>query len=300
MKLGVVPLTGTTSEKHMQEDLDVFSIDLTMEEVEKNWAEPNYAKFWNDILGNSTTIVANHLFVNSKPKTSKNVLEIACGAGQAAKILREMLPEKTKLTISDFSEAMLEHARNNLKGKDISIVKENAESLSFKDNTFDRVISNFCLHLVPNPEKMLQNVFRVLEKDGITAMSVWGRKENSPMFTIVPEIINDVLGDSAPKQIQKRSPFHLSDKDHLIQMFKEAGFVNIVAFYTFSNQPRAIDAEDYLSHPLPSVAQKQLNSLNEEQKNRFQSLYKQRVSQYFDNNSVIGMESLIIIAKKPK
>ena len=65
------------------------------------------------------------------------------------------------------------HARG-LSG--VTFQEADAEELPFADASFDAVVSNLCLHLVTDADRMLAEVRRVLKPSGRTAMSVWGSK----------------------------------------------------------------------------------------------------------------------------
>ena len=106
---------------------------------------------------------------------------------------------------------------------------ENNESLSdnIQANYFDIYLSNLSLHLVENPVKMLKEGRRVLKKGGKVGLSVWGRKENSDFFTIIPRVLKE-FGVKLP---DIRSNFHLSDRDRLIKLLENNSFDNVVSGY---------------------------------------------------------------------
>jgi len=76
---------------------------------------------------------------------------------------------------------------------------------------------------------MLKEAFRVLKKGGRIGVSVWGRPENSSFFTLLPSILKK-HGIQLPN---KRSNFHLGDRENLVKMFEDAGFTGIQAWYQF-------------------------------------------------------------------
>lgn len=60
----------------------------------------------------------------------------------------------------------------------------------FKDGQFDRVLANLSLMIVPDHQKMLNQVKRILQKDGRFAFSVWGDRERCCFFLFVNDILN--------------------------------------------------------------------------------------------------------------
>mmetsp|Transcript_34137 Transcript_34137/g.30896 ORF Transcript_34137/g.30896 Transcript_34137/m.30896 type:complete len:134 (-) Transcript_34137:126-527(-) len=87
------------------------------------------------------------------------------------------------------------------------------------DNSIDCYIAPLVLHLVESPDKMLAEAKRVLKKGGVFGCSIWGSRDNSPYFTLLPDRFKE-FGVETSKQ---RSGFHLGDKDKLVGMAKEAG-----------------------------------------------------------------------------
>lgn len=67
----------------------------------------------------------------------------------------------------------------------ISFMKENAEKMSFSDSSFEHVNCQGVVHHTPNPEKVIQEIHRVLKKDGTALISVYYKNfilNNWPLF----------------------------------------------------------------------------------------------------------------------
>jgi ubiquinone/menaquinone biosynthesis C-methylase UbiE len=97
----------------------------------------------------------------------KRVLEIGCGRGDFSIWLAGKY-EGAKVTGVDFSEAAIQTARERASASDSSaeFKVEDAEALSFPDGSFDYVISCECMEHVPRPERMAQEIHRVLSVGG--------------------------------------------------------------------------------------------------------------------------------------
>ena len=103
------------------------------------------------------------------------VLEIGCGTGNIWRGHEDLAAKCRKLVLTDLSEGMLEAAKNNL-GERGNIVYRNADiqDLPFPDDTFDVVIANSMLYHVPDLEKGLREVRRVLKKGGVFYCATYG------------------------------------------------------------------------------------------------------------------------------
>ncbi|MBQ8317865.1 MAG: class I SAM-dependent methyltransferase [Lachnospiraceae bacterium] len=99
---------------------------------------------------------------------SMDVLELACGTGMFTYILADSV---NSWKATDFSENMVKEARAaGKKHKEISGLSfciEDATNLPYKDASFDAVFIANALHIMPNPEKVLVEIKRVLKDDGI-------------------------------------------------------------------------------------------------------------------------------------
>ena len=93
------------------------------------------------------------------------VLEIGVGTG---KNLPYFNYKKINLTGIDLSPGMLEKAKEKARENKykVDLKLGNAERLSFQDNSFDWVVCTFLLCSVPNPEKAIKEMKRVVKKRG--------------------------------------------------------------------------------------------------------------------------------------
>ncbi len=97
-------------------------------------------------------------------KNLKNTLELGCGNGTYSKIL---IKNATNLTATDFSDEMVLVAKNKLKRyKNIKVEKANCFNLSYPDCSFDTIFMANLLHIVPEPEKAIEECKRVLKENG--------------------------------------------------------------------------------------------------------------------------------------
>jgi arsenite methyltransferase len=97
------------------------------------------------------------------------VLDLGSGAGNDCFVARTIVGENGKVTGIDFTDAMLEKAKVNLEKtsfKNMDFVKGDIENMPLPKNTYDVVISNCVLNLVPDKEKAFSEIFRVLKPGG--------------------------------------------------------------------------------------------------------------------------------------
>ncbi len=109
------------------------------------------------------------------PFSPKKMLDIATGTGDFAILAAQML-HPDQLIGADISEGMMEIGRQKVKQlgleNTISFAKEDCLNLSFQDESFDAVTSNYVYHNITGADKqaLLLETLRVLKKGGTYAI----------------------------------------------------------------------------------------------------------------------------------
>ncbi|WP_308681106.1 class I SAM-dependent methyltransferase [Stomatobaculum longum] len=100
----------------------------------------------------------------SKLVRAKEVLELATGPGVLAK---RIAPVTKRMLATDYSEGMIAEAKKGTCPKNLRFEVADALSLPYADASFDAVIIVNALHLLPEPERALREIARVLRPNGI-------------------------------------------------------------------------------------------------------------------------------------
>jgi SAM-dependent methyltransferase len=102
-------------------------------------------------------------------KMGDHVLDLGSGAGNDCFVARAITGEEGKITGLDMTEQMVRKARENcekLGFRNVEFVNGDIEDMPFGDKSFDVVISNCVLNLVPDKSKAFKEIFRVLKPGG--------------------------------------------------------------------------------------------------------------------------------------
>lgn len=94
----------------------------------------------------------------------KEVLEIATGPGLLAK---HVAPYAKTMIATDYSDGMIAEARKGDCPETLRFEVADAMALPYPDNSFDVVLIANALHIVPDPEKVLSEIDRVLRPGGL-------------------------------------------------------------------------------------------------------------------------------------
>ena len=106
----------------------------------------------------------------------KTVLELAAGTGLIA---RHIVNAAAHIEATDASPEMITEARRGNCSAKLHFSVQDMFSLPYAGNSFDVVIVSYALHIVPQPEKSLREIKRVLKDDGVLIAPTFTHAENS-------------------------------------------------------------------------------------------------------------------------
>ena len=95
---------------------------------------------------------------------ARTVLELAAGTGLIAK---NIVRAASHIEVTDASEEMIAEAKRNNRSAKLHFSVRDMFCLPYADKSFDVVIVSNALHIVPQPEKALAEIRRVLKDDGV-------------------------------------------------------------------------------------------------------------------------------------
>ena len=135
------------------------------------------------------SFVFDHLQAPQKAR----VLELGTGSGQLWRNQAARIPQDWDITLTDLSEGMLAEAKETLAGLEPNPTFEtlDAQAIPFDDNTFDLVIANHMLYHVPDLDKAVSEIRRVLKPGGRLCAATNGAKH----MIELDEFINNWLAE---------------------------------------------------------------------------------------------------------
>ena len=106
----------------------------------------------------------------------KTVLELATGTGLIAK---HIVRYADHIEATDASQEMIEQAKQGVKSAKLYFSVQDMFHLPYADQSFDVVIVVNALHIVPEPEKALSEIRRVLKDDGVLVAPTFTHADNA-------------------------------------------------------------------------------------------------------------------------
>lgn len=159
---------------------------------------------------------ADWLFDKYEFKENISILELGCGNGSHWEGRIEQLPKGCKLILSDFSDGMLNLAKEKFDSKyqNVSFQNIDIQSIPFDDESFDVIIANHMLFHIPDLNKALLEVQRVLKKGGIFYSATDG---NGGMRPFLHEAIKQF--DSSSEAFTEKLPFNLQNGKEILSKY---------------------------------------------------------------------------------
>ena len=107
---------------------------------------------------------------------AKTVLELATGTGLIAK---HIVNAAAHIEATDASAEMIAEAKRDNPSAKLHFSVQDMFRLPYAEESFDVVIVSNALHIVPQPEKALAEIHRVLKDDGVLIAPTFTHAENS-------------------------------------------------------------------------------------------------------------------------
>ena len=168
------------------------------------------------------------------PSQNQNLIDVACGTGDIAKLFLDFTNKDNKIFCIDPNKNMIKKAKIKLKNyKNIKWIVNSAENLSLKENSCDYYIISFGLRNTKNLNKSLSEAYRVLKPGGRYLCLEFSKIQNPNLEFIykqyskmIPYIGKAVVGKKEPYEYLTKSINEFINQDELIELMKQNNFQN--------------------------------------------------------------------------
>ena len=110
------------------------------------------------------------------------ILEVGCGPGRLWTENLDLLPARWDITLSDASPGMVAEAETRLGSQwSFEFRVADVQELPFEGERFDAVVANHVLHYVPDRERALSEITRILRPGGTMYAATNGERAHSEM-----------------------------------------------------------------------------------------------------------------------
>ena len=120
----------------------------------------------NDVMSFGAHRLWKKFFIDIvNPSAGDKIIDVGSGSGDLVlEILKRNL--NLKIDMVDLNKAMLLEGKKRIKNNNVKFFQQNAESLSFFDNRYDKYLISFCLRNVTDIDQSFKEAFRILKPGG--------------------------------------------------------------------------------------------------------------------------------------
>lgn len=185
---------------------------------------------YRDRLFENVRSVSERLVEEIEPQPGQTVLELTAGPGETGFLAAHRLGPDGRLISSDFVPAMVEAAQRGATQRGLDNVEcrvLDAQQIDLPDGSVDAVLSRFGLMLVPEQERAMGEIRRVLRPGGRCAYATWGPPDRNPwIFQIVMALLQN--GHAPPGDpFAPGGVFSLATPERNHELAEGAGFANV-------------------------------------------------------------------------
>ncbi len=250
-----------------------------------------------DATHSPQTDVGRELIAMADVRAEDAILDIGCGTG---KLTVEManLAHKGKVVGIDPSIEMLEKARENaLSSGNIALMNLPAQRIDFKEE-FDLIYSNSALQWIKEQENIMARAYMALKPNGRVAIQMPAKDFCWELMENINSAIASLGLESKYKKME--SPWRFPLKEEMTGFLKDAGFVNVNAFYKdYTLLFESIN--DVLDWGLSAALRPFLALLPEKKQERFNYAFAMGFENYRTERGIeFGFKRLFALAEKNK
>jgi SAM-dependent methyltransferase len=139
---------------------------------------------YDSVWSSSTRQFIGPLLDAAEVSQTMSILDVGCGPGYVSAAAAERGAVPIGL---DFSKEMIAIAKKMFPRIDFQ--EGDAQNLPFADKTFDRVVANFALLHLADPERAMAEANRVLKTGGRFAFTTWAKISENPFVKLVDDAI---------------------------------------------------------------------------------------------------------------
>ncbi len=184
---------------------------------------------WDRFFDAQMAFLNHRLVADARLRAGLRVLDLGSGTGYPALLAAQTVGSSATVVGIDLAEQMLDVARrkaHSLGFSNITFRTGDVTTLPFAADSFDAVISRFCLMFLPEIPKSAGEIVRVLKPGGFLAAAVWSTPEKNPYLKIPMDVIKQFV-ELPPLDPTAPGIFRLAKPGDLAGLFDNAGLADI-------------------------------------------------------------------------
>ena len=258
---------------------------------------------WDRFFDEQMAYLNHRLVADARMRMGMRVLDLGSGTGYPALLGAQIVAPRGSVVGLDLAEQMLETARRKaalLTLSNITFRPGDVTTLPFDAASFDAITSRFCLMFLPEIQKAVSEIARVLKPGHWLSAAVWSAPDKNPYLMIPIAVIKQFI-ELPPPDPAAPGIFRLANPGDLAKMLHHAGFADI-AEEEFLAEVRFRSGEEYYESLMDIAApiQNLFAKLSDRQKNQARSLIIASAGQHKRADAIaLPIAVRMVAARKP-
>ncbi len=185
-------------------------------------------------VGRWSRLVAEEFLKWLNVSRGSSWLDVGCGTGALSQMIL-MYCQPNKIKGIDRSEGFVQYARDKVNDQRAEFEVSDAQAIPVEDNVLDAAVSGLVLNFVPQPEKMISEMRRVVKTGGHVAAYVWDYADQMQFMRYFWDAA--IALDPAAAELDEGPRFPVCDPNALRDLFLHADLMQV--------ETRAIDIETH-------------------------------------------------------
>ena len=196
-----------------------------------NWASGD---LYEPYVGRWSRLVAQEFLTWLDRPMDGHWLDVGCGTGALSQTILNICNPQVVKGI-DRSEGFVAYARSKVNDPRVTFEVGDAQSLPVDSNHYDSAISGLVLNFVPEPAKMISEMARVVNGDGVVAVYVWDYADKMQLMRHFWDAA--IALDPAVADLDESPRFPICNPNALRELFLSSGLNQV--------ETRAIDVDTH-------------------------------------------------------
>ncbi len=166
------------------------------------------------------------------PSSNQNLIDVACGTGDIARLFLKYVNESSQVTCVDPNRGMIRKGKEKLsKFKNINWIISQAENIPLSDNLFDFYTISFGLRNTAKINNALSEAYRVLKPGGRFLCLEFSKIQNNNFEKIyknysklIPILGKLIVGEKKPYEYLIKSIENFLNQEELIDLMDKNNF----------------------------------------------------------------------------
>ena len=196
-----------------------------------NWASGD---LYEPYVGRWSRLVAQEFLTWLDRPMDGHWLDVGCGTGALSQTILNICNPQVVKGI-DRSEGFVAYARSKVNDPRVTFEVGDAQSLPVDSNHYDSAVSGLVLNFVPEPAKMISEMARIVNGDGVVAVYVWDYADKMQLMRHFWDAA--IALDPAVADLDESPRFPICNPNALRELFLSSGLNQV--------ETRAIDVDTH-------------------------------------------------------